>query len=47
VAEKKLDLQFILFYLRHMWGRGLVKNVIWGERLAENVRILSYRGEGV
>jgi len=30
-----------------MWGRVLVKNVIWGgEELAENVRIPSYRGRG-
>jgi len=27
-------------------GEGLVENVIWGEELAENVRIPSYRGRG-
>jgi len=28
---KNLNLMFILLYLRYMWGRGLVENVIWGE----------------
>jgi len=32
-----------LLYFRYMWG--LVENVIWGEGLAETVRIPSYRGE--
>jgi len=27
-----------------MWERGLVENVIWGEGLAENVRIPSHMG---
>jgi len=31
VAKKKLNLQFILLYLRYMWGRGFVENVIWVE----------------
>jgi len=30
-VAKKLTLQFILLYLRYMWG--LVENVIWGEWL--------------
>jgi len=42
---KKLNLQLILLYLRYTWG--LVKNVIWGRGLAENIRIPSYRGEGI
>jgi len=28
---KKLYFQFILRYLRFMWGRELVENIIWGE----------------
>jgi len=39
VAEKAS--QFLLLYSRYMWGRGLVKNFIWEEGLAENVRISS------
>jgi len=35
-----------LLYLRFMWGRELVKNVIWGKGLAENVRIPSYGRKG-
>jgi len=30
IVVKKLNLQFILLYLRYMWGRGFVENVIWG-----------------
>jgi len=32
IVAKKLNLQFILLYLRYMWGKGLVENVIWGGR---------------
>jgi len=38
---------FILLYLRYMWGRWLVENVIWREGLAKNVRISSYGGGGI
>jgi len=31
IVAKKLNLQFILLYLRYTWERGLVENVIWGE----------------
>jgi len=41
IVAKKLNLLFILLYFRHLWRRGLVENVIWGEGLAENVRIPS------
>jgi len=30
IVAKKLNLRFILLYLRYMWGRKLVENVIWG-----------------
>jgi len=42
---KKLNSQFILIYLRYMWGRGLVENVICWRGLAENVIIPSYGRE--
>jgi len=29
IEAKKLNLQFILLYLRYMWGEGLVEKVIW------------------
>jgi len=41
---KNLNLEFILLYLRYMWG--LVESGIWGEGLAENVRIPSTGGGG-
>jgi len=45
---KKFNLQFILLYLRYMWERGVGWKCHMGRRgLAENVRIPSYRGEGV
>jgi len=49
IVAKKPNSQFILLYLRYIIciGRGLVENVIWGEGLAENVRIPSYRGKEV
>jgi len=31
LVVKKINLQFILLYLRYMWGKGLVENVIWGK----------------
>jgi len=37
IVAKKLNLQFILLYLRYMWGEGLV----------ENVGILSYERVGL
>jgi len=43
---KKLNLQFILLYLRYIWGSGLVENVIWGEGVGWKVRIPSKRGGG-
>jgi len=47
VAKKKLNFQFILLIYGICGSRGLVENVIWGKGLAENVRIPSYKGEGV
>jgi len=47
IVAKKLNLPFILLYLRYMRGRGLVENVIWGEGLGENVRKSSCRGRGL
>jgi len=47
-AKKKLNLMFILLYLRYMWGKGLVEKSYGEEGLAENVRIPSYSyGKGV
>jgi len=47
IVAKKLDLQFILLYLRYMWGGGgdWLKTSYGG--LAENVRIPSYGGRGL
>jgi len=44
IVLKNFNSQFILLYLRYM-GEGLVENNIWGEGLAENVRIPSCGGE--
>jgi len=45
---KKLNLQFMLLYLRYMWALwGLVENVIWGKGLAENVKYRHMRGGGL
>jgi len=46
IVTKKLNLQFILVYLRFMWGRGWLKTS-YGERLAENIRIPLYGWERV
>jgi len=45
IVAKKLNLQFILLYLRYWEGVGWKHHM--GEVLAENVRKPSYRGEGV
>jgi len=44
VDKKNLNLQFILHYLRYMWGRGLVENVIW--RGESWLKMLEYRHMG-
>jgi len=30
MVANQLNLQLILLYLRYMWERGLIENVIWG-----------------
>jgi len=44
-VAKKLNSQFILLYLRYMWGEGLVENVKWGRGLAETSEYC-HRGRG-
>jgi len=42
IVAEKVNSQFLLLYLRCMGEEELAGNVIWGRRLAENVRILSF-----
>jgi len=44
IGPKKLNLQFILPYLRCLWG--LVDNVIWGGR-RERLNTVIYRERGL
>jgi len=46
VAKKSLIYSLFCSIFGICVGRVLVENVVWGEGLAENVRIPSYREEG-